>query len=153
MAVEIERKYLVKGEEWKKLAKPVPYVQGYLLADERRTIRVRIAGNSGYLTIKGKSGGMSREEFEYSIPVEDANELLKLSIAPVIEKKRSRIGWEGKVWEVDEFEGKNKGLILAEIELKSEDEIFAIPPWIGKEVTGNIRYYNSYLSQNPYSEW
>jgi adenylate cyclase len=153
MAIEIERKYLVKGTEWKGLAEPMPYVQGYLLADEKRTVRIRVVENSGFLTIKGKSKGMSRKEFEYEIPLEDARELLLISINTIIEKKRSRIEWKGKIWEVDEFEGKNKGLILAEIELKSEDEIFAIPPWIGEEVTGDIHYYNSYLSQNPYNEW
>ena len=153
MAIEIERKYLVKGDEWRKLAIPVQYAQGYLLADDERTVRVRIAGNSGFLTIKGKSMGMSRKEFEYAISLEDAHELLLLSQTPVIEKKRSRIEWEGKIWEVDEFEGKNKGLIMAEIELKSEDETFILPPWIGEEVTGDFRYFNSYLSQNPYAEW
>jgi adenylate cyclase len=153
MAIEIERKYLVKGTEWRGLAEPIQYVQGYLLVDEQRTVRVRITGNSGFLTIKGKSLGMGRKEFEYQIPLEDARELLQLSITSLIEKKRSSIEWEGKFWEVDEFEGKNRGLILAEIELKSEDEIFAIPPWIGEEVTDDIRYYNFYLSQNPYTEW
>jgi adenylate cyclase len=153
MAIETERKFLVKGSGWRGQAEPIHYVQGYLLADERRTVRIRIAGDSGYLTIKGESKGMSRKEFEYKIPLEDAGELLQLSITAVIEKKRSRIAWEGKTWEVDEFEGKNKGLILAEIELKSEDEKFAVPPWIGEEVTGDIRYFNSYLSQKPYGEW
>jgi adenylate cyclase len=153
MAIEIERKYLVTGDEWRGLAEPIPYVQGYLLADDYRTVRVRIAGNNGFLTIKGKSGGLSRKEFEYRIPLEDARELLQLSITSIIEKKRSSIEWEGKTWEVDEFEGKNKGLFMAEIELKSEDEIVSVPPWIGEEVTGDIRYYNSYLSQNPYNEW
>ncbi len=153
MAIEIERKFLVRGDEWRAATEPVHYIQGYLLADERRTVRVRIAGNSGFLTIKGKSGGISRNEFEYRIPLEDARELLKLSVTSIVEKKRSRIEWEGKIWEVDEFEGKNKGLILAEIELLSEDEIIEFPPWIGKEVTGDIRYYNAYLSRNPYSEW
>ena len=153
MGIEIERKYLVKGEEWREMAIPVQYAQGYLLADEERTVRVRIAGDSGFLTIKGKSVGMSRKEFEYVIPVEDAHELLLLSKIPVVEKRRSRIEWKGKIWEVDEFEGKNKGLIMAEIELKSEEEAFSLPPWIGKEVTGDFRYFNSYLSQNPYTEW
>lgn len=153
MALEIERKYLVSGEGWRKLAEPVQYAQGYMLADEGITVRIRIAGKSGFLTIKGKSEGMSRKEFEYQIPLEDAREMMLLSSIPIIEKKRSRIEWEGKIWEVDEFEGKNKGLIMAEIELKSEDESFAIPPWIGEEVTGDIRYFNSYLSQNPYTEW
>ena len=153
MAIEIERKYLVKGEGWRELADPVQYTQGYLLADERRTVRVRIAGKSGFLTIKGKSEGMSRKEFEYTIPLEDAQEIMQLSGIPIIEKKRSRIEWEGKIWEVDEFEGKNTGLILAEIELKAKDEYFSIPPWIGEEVTGDLRYFNSYLSQNPYMEW
>jgi adenylate cyclase len=153
MSIEIERKYLVKGEEWRRLADPVQYVQGYLVSDEKRTVRVRIAGNSGFLTIKGKSVGMSRKEFEYPIPLDDARELILLSKIPIVEKKRSKIEWEGKIWEVDEFEGQNKGLILAEIELKSEEERFTIPPWIGVEVTGDIRYFNSYLSQNPYMEW
>ena len=153
MVIEIERKFLVKGDGWRDLAEPVSYVQGYLLADEQRTVRIRIAGDSGYLTIKGESGGMSRNEFEYNIPVGDARKLLKMRIASIVEKKRSRIEWKGKVWEVDEFEGKNKGLILAEIELKSEDEIFTVPPWIGDEVTGDIRYYNAYLSRYPYTEW
>jgi len=153
MATEIERKYLVKGEEWRALGIPVQFAQGYLLADGIRTVRIRIAGKSGFLTIKGKSDGMSRKEFEYPIPLEDAHEMMELSTIPIIEKRRSRIDWKGKIWEVDEFEGKNKGLIMAEIELKSEEELFDIPPWIGEEVTGDIRYYNSYLSQNPFTEW
>jgi len=153
MAIEIERKYLVKGEGWRGLVEPVQYAQSYLLSDETRTVRVRIAGESGFLTIKGKSGRMSRKEFEYGIPLEDAHEIMLLCRIPIIEKKRSRIEWEGKVWEVDEFEGKNKGLIMAEIELKSEDESFTLPPWIGEEVTGDPRYFNSYLSQYPYTGW
>lgn len=153
MGIEIERKFLTKGEEWRALAVPVHYAQGYLVADGGRTVRVRIAGNLGFLTIKGQSHGMSRMEFEYPIPLEDAVELLLLCKTPVIEKKRSRIKWEGKIWEVDEFEGKNIGLILAEIELKSEEEPFMIPPWIGEEVTRDLRYFNSYLSQNPFTEW
>jgi adenylate cyclase len=153
MAIEIERKFLVKGEGWRGYADPVQYVQGYLLADERRTVRIRIAGKCGFITIKGKSDGMSRKEFEYQIPLDDALEIMQLSSIPLIEKKRSRIEWEGKIWEVDEFEGRNKGLIMAEIELKAEDEHFNLPPWIGEEVTGNLRFYNSYLSQNPYTEW
>jgi len=153
MAIEIERKYLVKGDEWREIGVPVQYAQGYLLADEEITVRVRIAGDSAFLTIKGKSEGMSRKEFEYPIPLDNSHELLLLSKIPIIEKKRSRIEWEGKIWEVDEFEGKNKGLILAEIELKSELETFSIPPWIGEEVSGDIRYFNSYLSQHPFTEW
>jgi len=153
MAIEIERKYLVKSGEWRESAIPVQYAQGYLVADEVRTVRVRIAGNSGFLTIKGKSEGMSRKEFEYEIPLPDARELLLLSKIPIVEKKRHRIEWKGKTWEVDVFEGRNEGLILAEIELKSEDERFSVPPWIGEEVTGDLRYFNSYLSQNPYQEW
>jgi adenylate cyclase len=153
MAIEIERKYLVRGEEWRESAIPVQYAQVYLVADEGRTVRVRIAGNSGFLTIKGKSEGMSRKEFEYEIPLPDARELLLLSKIPIVEKKRYKIEWDGKTWEVDVFEGRNEGLILAEIELKSEDERFSIPHWIGEEVTGDLRYFNSYLSQNPYKEW
>jgi CYTH domain-containing protein len=132
---------------------PVHYAQGYLVADNARTVRLRIAGSNGFLTIKGSSRGMSRLEFEYPIPVGDAMEMLKLCPLPVIEKFRSRILFEGKIWEVDEFEGENKGLILAEIELTSEEETFAVPDWIGEEVTGDVRYFNSRLAIHPFSKW
>jgi CYTH domain-containing protein len=153
MGMEIERKYLVISQEWRSLGAPVHYAQGYLVADGERTVRVRIAGEDGYITIKGRSRGMSRKEFEYPVPVDDASELLQLCTIPVIEKYRTRINYDGKVWEVDEFEGENKGLIMAEIELVSEDETFSVPPWIGEEVTGDIRYYNSRLAIHPFRSW
>jgi CYTH domain-containing protein len=112
-----------------------------------------VAGANGFITIKGQSQGISRLEFEYLIPREEALEMLQLSVIPLIEKHRTKVRYEGKIWEIDEFEGMNKGLIMAEIELKSEDETFSVPAWIGQEVTGDIRYYNSSLAQNPYKNW
>lgn len=153
MGIEIERKFLVRNDDWRSLGVPIHYAQGYLVADEVRTVRIRIAGANGFLTIKGQSQGISRNEFEYQIPITEALEMLKLCTIPVIEKFRTKVLYEGKIWEVDEFEGKNKGLILAEIELKSEDEAFSIPPWIGTEVTGDLRYYNSRLARYPFSNW
>lgn len=153
MGIEIERKFLVRNMDWRTLGVPVHYAQGYLVADGERTVRVRVAGNNGFLTIKGRSAGFSRLEFEYRIPYDEALEILKLCAIPVIEKYRSRILFAGKIWEVDEFEGENKGLIIAEIELKSEDEIFSVPGWIGEEVTGDPRFYNSLLAQNPFKNW
>jgi len=153
MGVEIERKFLVKNDDWRDLGVPIHYAQGYLVADGEKTVRVRVAGEKGFLTIKGRSEGFSRKEFEYPVPVSEALEMLKLCSIPMIEKYRTRVLHEGKIWEVDEFEGENKGLIMAEIELKSEDETFLIPSWIGPEVTGDIRYFNSYLARNPYKNW
>ena len=153
MGVEIERKFLVAKDDWRNLGIPVPFAQGYLVADGYRTVRIRVAGQEAFLTIKGVSKGFSRPEFEYKIPVEEAIEMLKLCSIPVLEKSRTKVVFEGKTWEVDEFEGENKGLIMAEIELKSEDEPFSIPPWIGKEVTGDNRYFNSRLAVNPFKYW
>ncbi len=153
MGVEIERKFLVCNSDWRKLGVPVHYAQGYLVADGTRTVRVRIAGDGAFLTIKGASTGMSRLEFEYQVPVDDAIQLLRLSATPVIEKYRTKILFEGKIWEVDEFEGENKGLIMAEIELVSENEDFDIPTWIGEEVTYDLRYYNSRLAIHPFNSW
>jgi len=153
MGVEIERKYLVINDDWRLLGVPVQYAQGYLVADGERTVRVRVAGANGFLTVKGKSQGFSRLEFEYLVPREEALEMLQLSVTPMIEKYRTKISYEGKIWEVDEFEGDNKGLIIAEIELKSEGQTFSIPPWIGQEVTGDIRYFNSSLAKNPFKNW
>jgi adenylate cyclase len=153
VGVEIERKFLLKDTGWRELANPVDYFQGYLVADGERTVRIRVAGEDGFITIKGKSNGMSRKEFEYPIPLDDARDLFSLCINHLVEKRRSKIEWEGKTWEIDEFAGDNEGLILAEIELASEEESFTLPPWIGEEVTGDLRYYNSYLSLHPYSEW
>ncbi len=153
VSIEIERKFLLKGEGWREFSHPVAYSQGYILADGERTVRIRIAGEEGFITIKGKNNGMSRKEFEYSIPLEDASDLLSLCVNQIVEKRRSKIEWKGKTWEIDEFVGDNQGLILAEIELSSEEESFSIPPWIGEEVTGDLHYYNSYLSCHPYSQW
>ncbi len=153
MGLEIERKFLLSNDDWRNLGTRVHYAQGYLVADHSRTVRVRIAGDKGFLTIKGASEGFSRLEFEYPIPISEALEMLGLCVMPMIEKFRTKISFEGKVWEIDEFEGNNRGLIMAEIELGSEEESFIIPPWIGEEVTGDIRYFNSQLALHPFQSW
>ena len=153
MGVEIERKFLVSSNEWRKMGDPVRYSQGYLVSDGYRSVRIRVAGEKAFLTIKGTSIGFSRPEFEYAIPVEEAVEMFKLCSLPIIEKFRTKVLFQGKTWEVDEFQGENKGLIMAEIELKSEEDTFSIPPWIGKEVTGDNRYFNSRLAINPFKNW
>lgn len=153
MAQEIERKFLVKNKDFKELAKGVFYKQGYLTLGEN-TVRVRIKGEKAVLTIKSKSKGITRSEFEYEIPIEDANEMLNNHcLNDIIEKYRYKIEYKGKLWEVDEFLGKNKGLLLAEIELESEDEIFEKPDWVTEEVSHDKRYFNAYLSQNSFSTW
>ena len=153
MGMEIERKFLLKNDDWRSLGTPVRYAQGYLATDSERTVRVRIAGTKAFLTIKGLSKGFSRKEFEYAIPVDEATEMLQLCAFPAIEKYRTKVLFDGKIWEIDEFEGENKGLIVAEIELNSEDETFAVPAWIGQEVTGDVRYFNSCIAQHPYKNW
>lgn len=153
--VEIERKFLVDREKWSSIAKPAgtAYVQGYLCIDERKVVRVRVAGNKGFLTIKGKSETISHPEFEYEIPAGDARELIGKYAAATVEKVRVRITEGSHTWEVDEFHGENEGLLMAEIELEQPDERFEIPSWIGKEVTGDKRYYNSWLSLHPFGTW
>lgn len=154
MAVEIERKFLVNGENWQSLGRATVLRQGYILADHGRTVRVRVAGDRGYLTLKGPSSGLSRAEYEYDIPLTDAEEMLRLlCLAPIIEKTRYTIPMEDVVWEVDEFFGENAGLILAEVELISETQAIALPEWIGEEVSGDPRYFNSFLTKHPYSQW
>ncbi|MFZ5517585.1 MAG: CYTH domain-containing protein [Candidatus Zhuqueibacterota bacterium] len=154
MAKEIERKFLVNGDAWRKLARGIHYRQGYLSTVKERTVRVRTVDAKGFLTIKGITVGASRSEFEYEIPVDDANFMLDhLCEKPLIEKYRYKIPFEGHVWELDEFEGDNQGLIVAEIELKHEDEMFQRPQWIGQEVTGDPRYFNSNLTKNPFTTW
>ena len=154
MDVEIERKFLLVGNEWRALGQPVLLRQGYLSATPERTVRVRIEGEQGVLTIKSKSEGASRGEWEYPIPLNDATELLeRLCERPLVEKYRRRIGHAGFVWEVDEFLGENAGLVVAEIELPSQDAAFDRPAWIGQEVTADKRYYNSNLIRSPYSTW
>ncbi len=152
MAVEIERKFLVVGDAWRD-APAVCYSQGYLNRDKARTVRVRIAGEEAFLTIKGTSIGARRAEFEYPIPLWDARELLAMCEQPLIEKNRRKILHEGFIWEVDEFLGENLGLVVAEIELPSEDTAFAKPDWVGEEVTDDARYFNSNLSRVPFSHW
>lgn len=154
MGIEIERKFLPAGEGWRGLGTPTLMRQGYLVADAVRTVRVRIEGERAVITVKGKSTGASRGEWEYPIPVADAAELLAgLCEQPLVEKIRHRIDVAGHTWEVDEFLGENAGLVVAEIELGAEDEAFEKPDWIGQEVTGEKRYYNSSLIRHPYSQW
>ncbi|MGX7689592.1 CYTH domain-containing protein [Flectobacillus roseus] len=155
MAVEIERKFLVNHELWHELDKSIPNFlkQGYLSTDPEKTLRVRATNDKGFITIKGKTQGMSRLEFEYEIPKEEALALLDNFTQQNIEKYRYLITHEGKTWEVDVFKGANEGLIVAEIELSSETETFDLPTWVHTEVTDDPRYYNSRLSIAPYSSW
>lgn len=154
MPVEIERKFLVVGDDWRQGATGVLYRQGYLCTDPQRTVRVRLAADAGTLTIKGKTVGISRAEFEYAIPAEEAAELLdRLCQRPLIEKTRFRRQHAGRVWEIDEFCGDNTGLILAEVELESVDAALELPPWIGREVSDDPRYYNANLVRYPFSAW
>lgn len=155
MPLEIERKFLVVKEIWQKVNKPIPdfYRQGYLYSDVSKTIRLRIADTKAWLTIKGKTTGASRPEFEYEIPARHAEEMLNLMAESSLEKYRYKIEIGGKIWEVDEFKGDNEGLVLAEIELKSEQETFELPEWTGLEVTSDERYNNAYLSKKPFQSW
>jgi len=154
MATEIERKFLVRDESWRPGASGTQYRQGYLSSEGGRTVRVRTAGEHGYLTIKGPRVGLGRSEFEYLIPVADANQILdELCPRPLIEKIRYRIEYQGLVWEVDEFRGENEGLVLAEVELEHEAQPVALPPWVGEEVSEDPRYYNSNLAKRPYTRW
>ena len=146
MGIEIERKFLVKGAGWR--GTPGTEIsQGYLSRDKERTVRVRIAGDRAYLTVKGPTRGAVRPEFEYEIPLADARELLKLCAPLLIEKRRHIVEYRGSRWEVDEFSGAHAGLVLAEIELQAPDQPFARPAWLGKEVTDDPRYLNSNLSK------
>lgn len=154
MGKEIERKFLVRGDGWRAGAKATRYRQGYLCADERRTVRVRVAGDHAYVTIKGRTEGASRDEYEYEVPVADAAAMLDgLCERPLVEKTRHVVVHDGTRWEVDEFEGENAGLVVAEVELTSEAQAFTLPPWAGAEVTGEARYYNAMLSKHPFSRW
>jgi len=152
MATEIERKFLVQGTQWRNEA-GTRIKQGYLNRDKARTVRVRVRGDQAFLTVKGLTQGASRAEFEYEIPLADAEELLKLSDGPLIEKTRYVVVHDGSKWEVDEFQGDNSDLVVAEIELQSKDEQFSRPPWLGREVTDDNRYYNSSLASHPYRDW
>lgn len=155
MAQEIERKFLVAGDFKQYARKSEHIVQGYLNSTPERTVRVRIKDDKGYMTVKGISSqsGISRFEWEKEIPVNEARELINICEPGVIDKVRHLVDVGEHIFEVDEFYGDNDGLVLAEIELSAEDEEFAKPDWLGEEVTGDIRYYNSMLMKNPYKGW
>lgn len=152
MPTEIERKFLVQGTDWQ-TATGQRICQGYLNRDKHRTVRVRITGEQAFLTVKGISKGASRAEFEYAIPLADAEALLALCDGPLIEKIRHQVQHAGLTWEVDEFLGENAGLVVAEVELESEDQAFELPSWVSDEVTTDARYFNSSLATLPYSRW
>ena len=155
MAQEIERKFLITGDFKKYARRAVRIIQGYLNSDPERTVRVRIWDDKGFITAKGvpSDGGVSRFEWENEIPLAEAHELMKLCEPGVIDKTRHIVEVGGYIYEVDEFHGDNEGLVVAEVELSSEDEEFERPEWLGEEVTGDVRYYNSMLMKVPYKEW
>jgi adenylate cyclase len=155
MAVEIERKFLVRGNYKSSIQQSIRIIQGYLFSSPEKTVRVRIKGKKAYLTIKGKTdaGGTSRFEWENEIAVIDAEQLLDLCDPGVIDKTRNLIKAGEHIFEVDEFHGDNEGLTIAEIELRSENESFFKPDWLGDEVTGDVKYYNALLAKNPYKYW
>ena len=156
MGREIERKFLVRDVSVLNGVPGVVYRQGYLSTALERSVRVRRAGDRGFVTIKGVSGpsGASRAEFEYAIPAEDADAMLdELALRPLIDKTRYRVEASGRVWEIDVFAGANEGLIVAEVELPSEDAVVVVPAWAGAEVTGDPRYYNASLVAHPYRDW
>lgn len=155
MGVEIERKFIPSDDSWRQsVSSRSSLKQGYIATVNGHTVRARISDGQGFLTLKSHAHGISRDEFEYRIPVEDAEQILEsFCEKPLIEKYRYIVVFQGFTWEIDEFSGENQGLILAEIELPSEDTAFEIPPWIGKEVTHLGRYYNSNLRKHPFSRW
>ncbi|HSG10722.1 MAG TPA: CYTH domain-containing protein [Gammaproteobacteria bacterium] len=153
MPLEIERKYTVINDAWRSQAIGNHCVQGYLSLDPERTVRVRRVADQAWLTIKGRSRGMVRSEYEYPIPPEHAGELLGMCLQPLIEKTRYRVAHAGLTWEVDVFSGDNAGLVIAEIELESVSQIPELPAWVGDEVTDDVRYYNASLVRHPYRQW
>ncbi|MDO5074977.1 MAG: CYTH domain-containing protein [Bacteroidales bacterium] len=155
MAIEIERKFLVRGDFRPHATSHSRIVQGYLCADTGRTVRVRLRDEEGFLTIKGRSkdGGLSRYEFEKNITKDEALSLLTLALPGVIDKERWLVPHEGLTWEVDVFHGDNEGLVVAEVELSHTDQTVPLPDWVGEEVTGQRQYYNSALTQRPYKMW
>lgn len=155
MATEIERKFLVAGENWKERADAGEAMrQGYLCVEDDRTVRVRLTQNGAKMTVKGASEGIARSEYEYEIPRRDAREMIDaLCIDTPIAKTRYRVDQGDHTWEVDVFEGANTGLVLAEVELRREDESVEIPDWVGREVTDDERYYNAYLTRHPFDSW
>lgn len=153
MALEIERKFLVRDTSWHDGSPGTPMAQGYLSTDPDRTVRVRLAGDHAWLTIKGRSEGISRDEFEYPVPAADARALLALCLPEIIEKTRHLVHFAGFTWEIDVFHGANQGLTVAEIELAHPDDHAPAPPWLGPEVTHDPRYFNSRLATHPFRDW
>ncbi len=155
MGIEIERKFLVDHKQWQQLTKPAgtKMQQGYMVNEADRTIRLRITDKQAYLTFKSGTAGISRNEYEYEIPVNEGTQLFARFVKTGLEKTRYCLTYEGKLWEVDVFEGDNAGLVVAEVELEHEDEQFVYPPWVTVEVSGEEKYYNSSLSVNPFKNW
>jgi len=155
MAHEIEHKFLVRDDSWRKeVYRSVPLRQGYLVSDPVRSVRIRIAAGQAHLNIKSGALGVSRSEYEYEIPLPDAREILEqLCSKPLLEKTRHLVRYGDHIWEIDVFEGDNAGLVVAEVELATLGESFARPPWLGEEVSYDSRYYNSELAKHPYKEW
>ncbi len=154
MSIEIERKFLITGSDWQQGPQPSQYRQGYIFAEEKGVVRVRIIDQKGYLAIKSAPVGLKRHEYEYEIPFSDANAMLDgLCENYIVEKMRYKLKYSDHIWEIDKFTGCNEGLIIAEIELSDENESFERPPWIGKEVTQDPKYHNSNLSKKPYCQW
>ena len=154
MATEIERKFLVRDSSWQDQAyRSTPMRQGYLVSDEIRSVRVRIAGDKAQINIKSGTLGVSRSEFEYAIPLDDAREILAALCGAKVEKVRHLVRYGGLVWEIDVFEGDNAGLVVAEVELDAADQAIDMPPWAGQDVSEDLRYYNSELARHPYKDW
>lgn len=154
MAVEIERKFLVIANSYRNNARGLFCKQGYLSAEPNCTVRVRILGDKGFITIKGATKGFSRSEFEYEVPQDDAKQMLdELCIKPLIEKHRYTVKISGLVWDIDEFHSQNEGLVIAEVRLDSESQLFSLPDWVGRDVSDDVRYLNVNLVKNPYCNW
>ncbi len=151
MAAEIERKFLVTGDAWRDGSAGVRIAQGYLTLDPDRSVRVRLAGENAWLTVKGRTRGITRAEFEYPIPAADARALLEICLPAIIDKTRYRISFEGHLWEIDVFHGANEGLVLAEVELDADSVFPSLPPWVGADVSADFRYYNASLATAPFS--
>jgi len=153
VGTEIERKFLVRGDAWRALGRAAVFRQGYLSTVKERTVRIRVVGDQGWITVKGLTVGATRAEFEYAIPVNDAQEMLELCAQPLIEKTRTVVDLGDLQWEIDEFTGPNEGLIVAEVELQRGDQEIDLPDWVGDEVTDDPRYYNANLTAHPFSTW
>ena len=154
MGKEIERKFLINISDVEFVGSGALIKQGYISTTDNTAVRIRVTGDVAYLTLKGESHGATRSEFEYEIPVEDANEIiLELCSGPIIDKTRYRVEYGSHIWEIDIFHGENDGLVVAEIELENEKEVFDLPGWVTAEVTGEVKYYNSSLLDNPFNQW